>query len=47
MMNRKNRYYRTCPCCGAHLDPGERCDCEESPVQNGGKKDRSQQEAAQ
>lgn len=20
-------YYRTCPGCGAHLDPGERCDC--------------------
>lgn len=19
--------YRTCPHCGAHLDPGERCDC--------------------
>ncbi len=24
------RYYHTCPCCGANLDPGERCDCEES-----------------
>ena len=23
-------YYRTCPYCGAHLDPGERCDCPES-----------------
>lgn len=20
-------YFRTCPHCGAHLDPGERCDC--------------------
>ena len=20
-------YYRTCPNCGAHLDPGEPCDC--------------------
>lgn len=20
-------YYRTCPRCGAHLDPGESCDC--------------------
>ncbi len=19
--------YKTCPYCGAHLDPGERCDC--------------------
>lgn len=22
-------YYNTCPICGANLDPGERCDCEE------------------
>ncbi len=21
--------YRTCPFCGANLDPGERCDCQE------------------
>lgn len=21
-------YYNECPNCGAHLDPGERCDCE-------------------
>lgn len=20
-------YYKVCPFCGAHLDPGERCDC--------------------
>lgn len=20
-------YYKTCPYCGANLDPGERCDC--------------------
>lgn len=20
-------YYKTCPECGAHLDPGEKCDC--------------------
>lgn len=20
-------YYHTCPICGSHLDPGERCDC--------------------
>ena len=20
--------YKTCPLCGANLDPGERCDCE-------------------
>lgn len=22
-------YYRTCPSCGAALDPGEQCDCKE------------------
>ena len=22
-------YYSTCPDCGAHLDPGEPCDCRE------------------
>ena len=21
------KYYRSCPYCGANLDPGERCDC--------------------
>lgn len=21
-------YYKTCPYCGANLDPGEHCDCE-------------------
>lgn len=21
-------YYHTCPICGAHLDPGEVCDCQ-------------------
>jgi hypothetical protein len=23
-------YYWTCPDCGAHLDPGEPCDCHET-----------------
>lgn len=22
-------YYTTCPHCGANLDPGERCDCQD------------------
>ena len=21
-------YFKTCPLCGAHLDPDERCDCD-------------------
>ncbi len=28
-------YYKTCPHCGAHMDPGEVCDCrdeEKTPV---------------
>lgn len=24
-------YYRVCPWCGAHLDPGELCDCKKAP----------------
>ena len=27
-------YYRTCPDCGAHLDPGERCDCHDENTTN-------------
>ncbi len=23
------RYFKICPRCGAHLDPDEKCDCEE------------------
>ncbi len=22
-------YYNICPYCGSHLDPGERCDCQD------------------
>ena len=24
-------YFKRCPNCGAHLDPGERCDCGDAP----------------
>lgn len=27
---RRETYYRTCPYCGASLDPEEVCDCEEA-----------------
>ena len=23
-------FYKTCPHCGAHLDPGETCDCRDN-----------------
>lgn len=26
----EGRYYDVCPFCGAHLDPGENCDCKNS-----------------
>lgn len=26
-------YYKTCPCCGAHLDPEEICECKERAAQ--------------
>ena len=29
-------FYRTCPDCGASLDPGERCDCTDKAEQEGG-----------
>ena len=37
--------YKTCPICGAALDPGERCDCNE--YQNAATRGNSQQIAAQ
>ena len=38
------KYYHTCPVCGANLDPGERCDCEdenEKEVKEDGKEDET------
>ena len=31
---KQHRTYRTCPHCGAALDPGERCDCGMAVVVN-------------
>ena len=28
-------YYWTCPYCGANLDPGEKCDCDEARKDRG------------
>lgn len=28
----KRTYYNTCPYCGAALDPGETCDCQEAQL---------------
>lgn len=30
-------FYRTCPDCGANLDPGEPCDCQAQKEQEKGK----------
>lgn len=27
------RYFRPCPYCGANLDPGERCECQDKKEQ--------------
>lgn len=27
-------YYSTCLMCGANLDPGEKCDCENKNIEN-------------
>ena len=27
-------YYKTCPYCGAYLDPGEACDCDATQTNN-------------
>lgn len=33
-------YFRDCPLCGAHLDPGERCDCaKEKPLETSGRRE--------
>ncbi len=29
-------YFQICTKCGAHLDPGEKCDCENTIRQSGG-----------
>lgn len=31
----KRTYYTVCEYCGAHLDPGEKCDCRKSELLNG------------
>lgn len=28
-------YYKTCPICGANLDPGESCDCQDKKAAPG------------
>lgn len=34
-------YYKSCPYCGANLDPNEKCDCQESISEYGIKKKKS------
>lgn len=33
-MGKAETYYRTCPFCGANLDPGESCRCRELENKN-------------
>lgn len=37
-------YYTTCPHCGAHLDPGERCDCQDHENEDQERKEQPQHE---
>lgn len=32
-------FYKTCPFCGANLDPGEKCDCRDEQRKEEEKKD--------
>lgn len=35
-------YYRVCSCCGANLDPGEPCDCQNEKEQQQKEREQSQ-----
>lgn len=40
-------YYKICPVCGSHLDPGEKCDCEsieKAPCSNATKQTNTEQQ---
>ncbi|WP_283682741.1 hypothetical protein [Parablautia sp. Marseille-Q6255] len=36
-------FYRTCPDCGAHLDPGEQCTCHDEDVIRRQEKEKAEQ----
>lgn len=36
---RQMPFYKTCPFCGANLDPGEKCDCQDTKKEEEEKKD--------
>lgn len=36
-------YYNTCPHCGSHLDPGERCDCQDNAKKPGNQAESEEQ----
>lgn len=40
-------YYRTCPNCGANLDPGEHCDCQDKKEELPGATNTEQLKAKQ
>lgn len=37
-------YYRVCRICGAHLDPGESCDCQKEDKPSGEKEENETDE---
>ena len=41
----KNQYFRICPTCGASLDPGEHCDCNQKKA-NPEKEENQKKEGA-
>lgn len=40
-----SEYYYICPYCGAFLDPGERCDCEDKKAAHAVPEERDQEES--
>lgn len=38
------KYFRTCPRCGSHLDPGEKCDCQKRREEHVGERKENRNE---
>lgn len=46
MARSKSNYFKTCPHCGARLDPGERCDCRKAKAEARPAKPQTKKEGA-